>query len=139
MRSSCWCCWRFRRQHQRVRAEDHLSPEYLAAIDNAILHGSITPPGRATPRHPDRAQGLRGPVQGYPTLTEEQLTTRYFKDGRFRPVTDMLREYHPRADVRIVRDRKWGVPHIYGETDEGGGVRRRLRRGRGPAADHHRS
>ena len=36
----------------------------------------------------------------------------------------------PRADVTIVRDKGFGVPHIYGTTRAGDDVRRRLRRRR---------
>ena len=98
---------------------DHLSPEYLASIDDALLHGTVTPPGAALTEKEKELRAYDDLVQGYPELTEAELTSRYFKDGRFREVTDIEREYKPRADVRIVRDTAWGVPHIYGETDAG--------------------
>jgi acyl-homoserine lactone acylase PvdQ len=45
---------------------------------------------------------------------------RYFKDATFgvRP-EDVERRYSPRADVTIVRDRRFGVPHVYGATRDG--------------------
>jgi len=82
-------------------APQHLDPAFHELIDDALLHGTVTPPELA---------------YGYPDLTESQLTDTYFKDGRFGPV-DAARTYSPRADVTIVRDARWGVPHIYGETD----------------------
>src|SRR5918911_886033 len=45
---------------------------------------------------------------------------RYFKDATFgvRP-EDVERRYSPRADVTIVRDKGFGVPHVYGATRAG--------------------
>lgn len=92
--------------------------EDLLAADDAALHGTITPPG--TPIHEKRAEldAYDRLVQGYPTLTEGEIVTKYFKDGGFDVPTDVSREYFPRADVKVLRDRQWGVPHIYGVDDE---------------------
>src|SRR3954462_5007152 len=45
---------------------------------------------------------------------------KYFKDASFgvKP-DDVDRTYSPRADVTIVRDKGFGVPHIYGDTRAG--------------------
>lgn len=44
----------------------------------------------------------------------------YFMDASFGvDPGDVEREYSPRADVTIQRDKGFGVPHIYGETREG--------------------
>ena len=43
---------------------------------------------------------------------------RYFKDASFGALT-AERTYKPRADVTIVRDGEFGVPHIYGSTRAG--------------------
>jgi acyl-homoserine lactone acylase PvdQ len=96
---------------------DHLTPEFLASIDDALLHGTVTPPGAAVTEKEKELRAYDDLVGGYPNLTETEITTKYFKDGRFQAVTDVEREYRPRADVRIVRDTTWGVPHIYGNTD----------------------
>jgi acyl-homoserine lactone acylase PvdQ len=96
----------------------HLDPAFLESIDDALLHGTVTPPGAPIEEKQAELDAYDDLVQGYPTLTEDELTEVYFKDGRFREVTDVARDYRPRADVRIVRDARWGVPHIYGDTDE---------------------
>lgn len=45
---------------------------------------------------------------------------RFFKDGSFGvPDGQAERTYSPRADVTIVRDRGFGVPHVYGATRSG--------------------
>jgi acyl-homoserine lactone acylase PvdQ len=97
---------------------DFLDPEHHAAIDDALLHGTVTPPGTDHRHATAEIAAYDDLVQGYPDLTEDELIGRYFKDGRFGPVEDVDREYWPRSDVRVVRDAEWGVPHIYGETDE---------------------
>ena len=54
-----------------------------------------------------------------PGLTAEQLPN-YFKDSSFGvPDGQAERTYSPRGDVTIVRDRGFGVPHIYGATRDG--------------------
>ena len=92
-------------------------PDDWSAIDNALLHGTITPPGAEIAEKNKELEAYDELVYGYPSLTEEQITGAYFKDGLFRPVTEASRTYYPRSDVKIVRDAKWGVPHIYGLTD----------------------
>lgn len=96
----------------------HLDPDFLHSIDAALLHGTITPPGAGLLEKNLEREAYDELVYGFPTLTEAALTDVYFKDGLFTEVTDVAREYSPRADVRIVRDARWGVPHIYGDTDE---------------------
>jgi acyl-homoserine lactone acylase PvdQ len=45
---------------------------------------------------------------------------RFFKDASFGVAPgDVARSYSPRADVTIVRDRSFGVPHIYGSGRAG--------------------
>ena len=65
---------------------------------------------------------------------------RYFKDATFgvRP-GDVERRYSPRADVTIVRDKGFGVPHVYGATRDGAMFGARLRGRRGPAVLHGRA
>lgn len=53
-----------------------------------------------------------------PGLTAAQLPL-YFKDASFGVAPGQAaRTYSPRADVTIVRDRAFGVPHVYGATRE---------------------
>src|SRR6187397_1046667 len=54
-----------------------------------------------------------------PGLQASQIPD-YFKDSSFGvPDGQAERTYAPRADVTIVRDRGFGVPHIYGATRDG--------------------
>jgi len=55
-------------------------------------------------------------VYNTPGLTDDQLS-RFFKDASFGVQTaDIDRVYSPTADVTVIRDRSFGVPHIFGET-----------------------
>jgi acyl-homoserine lactone acylase PvdQ len=55
-------------------------------------------------------------IQAVPTLGEEKLDD-LFKDASFgvRP-GEIERQYEPRPGVVVLRDRGFGVPHIYGRT-----------------------
>jgi acyl-homoserine lactone acylase PvdQ len=91
--------------------------EELLAHDDAALHGTVTPPGIPLLEKQAELEAYDSLVQGYPTLTEAEITTKYFKDGSFDVPSDVSREYFPRADVRVLRDAEWGVPHVYGVDD----------------------
>src|SRR5919202_7154405 len=54
-----------------------------------------------------------------PHLKRSQVPM-YFKDATFgvRP-GDVARKYSPRGDVTIVRDKAFGVPHVYGSSRAG--------------------
>lgn len=100
---------------------DFPTSEELLAIDDASLHGTITPPGIPLLEKQAELEAYDQLVQGYPTLTPEEITTKYFKDGSFDVPTDVSREYFPRADVKVLRDTEWGVPHVYGIDDGAAG------------------
>jgi len=53
-----------------------------------------------------------------PTLTDADVP-KYFKDATFgvKP-EDVERTYSPRAGVTIIRDKQYGIPRVYGDTDE---------------------
>ena len=95
----------------------HLTTEFLEAIDDAALSGTVTPPGAEILEKSAELEAYENLIWGYPDLTEDEITSVYFKDSSFDIPTDIAREYFPRADVRVIRDTRWGVPHIYGETD----------------------
>ena len=58
-------------------------------------------------------------VYATPGLTAEQIPS-YFKDSSFGvPPGEAERTYSPRSDVTIVRDRAFGVPHVYGTARDG--------------------
>lgn len=74
------------------------------------------------PRHSDDQLAMyRDLVYASPGLAAQDVP-RYFKDASFgvRP-TDVERLYHPgdRPDVTVVRDRSFGVPHVYATTRAG--------------------
>ena len=74
-----------------------------------------------------------------PGLQASQIPD-YFKDSSFGvPDGQAERTYSPRGDVTIVRDRGFGVPHIYGANRDGAMFGTRLRRRRGPAVLHGRA
>ncbi|MEJ7785088.1 MAG: penicillin acylase family protein [Solirubrobacteraceae bacterium] len=53
-----------------------------------------------------------------PTLTDADVP-KYFKDATFGVKPDNIeRTYSPRAGLTIVRDKEYGVPRVYGDTDE---------------------
>jgi acyl-homoserine lactone acylase PvdQ len=56
-------------------------------------------------------------VYATPGLKAQDIP-KHFKDGSF-GVADPERTYSPRADVTVVRDRAFGVPHVYGATRSG--------------------
>ncbi len=72
------------------------------------------------PRHSaDQLGRYANLVYGYAGLREDQIGT-FFNDASFGvPPGQVERDYSPRADVRIVRDRATGVPHITGTTRAG--------------------
>jgi acyl-homoserine lactone acylase PvdQ len=75
--------------------------------------------GATVPHCCDQLGMYRDLMYATPGLTAEQLPN-YFKDSSFGvPDGQAERTYSPRADVTIVRDRGFGVPHIYGATRDG--------------------
>lgn len=90
-------------------------------------NGLVTAPGLvqnqltgARPAHFDDQLGLyTGLANAADTLTHDQIPN-YFKDATFgvRP-GDVASTEFPRGDVTIVRDRSYGVPHVYGTTRSG--------------------
>ena len=75
---------------------------------------------RAYPPHSNDQLSMYGDlVYATPGLKPADVP-KNFKDASFgvKP-DDVERTYSPRADVTIVRDRSFGVPHIYGDTRGG--------------------
>ena len=63
-------------------------------------------------------------VYATPGLTSDELGS-YYKDSTFGvKADDVERTYSPRSDVTIVRDKGFGVPHIYGDDARRRDVRR---------------
>ena len=72
--------------------------------------------GEQPPHNTDQLRLYESIIQGAPDITAGKLTD-YFKDASFgvKP-DDVDREYEPRAGVTVVRDKAYGVPHVYGTT-----------------------
>lgn len=74
----------------------------------------------ARPAHSADQLGMYANLAGgYQALTTDTIT-QFFNDNSFGVAADDVeRTYQPRADVTVVRDKKAGVPHIYGTTRSG--------------------
>ena len=75
---------------------------------------------KSRPPHNDDQLGMYANlVFAVPGLKASKVG-RYYKDATFgvKP-GDVARTYNPRSDVTIVRDKRFGVPHIYGSTRQG--------------------
>ena len=72
------------------------------------------------PEHNDDQLGLYEKlVFEAPTLQPKRLKS-FYKDGTFGVMPgDTDKRYSPRGDVTIVRDKGFGVPHVYGRTRNG--------------------
>ncbi len=88
----------------------------IAPEDHALVAGTILPPGTDHLHAIAEVAPYDNLVYDYPSLTDDTLY-RYFKNARFGPQGTIQREYTPRAGVRVLRDERWGVPHVYGDTD----------------------
>ena len=75
--------------------------------------------GVRQPHSDDQLRMYSELVYAVPGLRNEDLG-RFFKDASFGVRDgDLERQYSPRADVVIQRDKGYGVPHVYGSTREG--------------------
>ncbi len=85
-------------------------------LDNAVQLAAFEAL-KAHPEHNNDQLGMyAGLLRASPGLTGDGLL-HYFKDSSFGvPSGDVERVERPRSDVKIVRDKGFGVPHIYGQT-----------------------
>jgi acyl-homoserine lactone acylase PvdQ len=75
--------------------------------------------GTYPPHYTDQLPLYADLLHASPTLTHEQIGE-YFKDATFGvPEGDVESTESPRSDVTIVRDKGYGVPHIYATTRGG--------------------
>src|SRR4051812_14852448 len=86
---------------------------------NAVELAAFLAAGRTVPHCCDQLGMYRDLVYATPGLTAAQIPS-YFKDSSFgvKP-GNVERTYSPRSDVTIVRDKNFGVPHVYGRTRDG--------------------
>lgn len=85
-------------------------------VDHARLAGTILPPGTDAAHAVSEVRPYETLAFAYETLTEDTLF-RYFKQAGFGADGPVIREYSPRPGVLVQRDERWGVPHVYGDTD----------------------
>jgi acyl-homoserine lactone acylase PvdQ len=73
-------------------------------------------PGLLPPHFADQQPLYENLLYAAPTLTEDQIPS-YFKDATFGvPAGEAASEIEPRPGATIVRDKAFGVPHVYGVT-----------------------
>jgi acyl-homoserine lactone acylase PvdQ len=94
-------------------------PPGTNGLANLVQLGSFLTTGQR-PAHNDDQLGMYADlVRATPGMTYNKLGD-FFKDSTFgvRP-NDIASSVSPRADVTIARDKRFGVPHIYGSTRSG--------------------
>src|SRR5690242_5339923 len=92
-------------------------PPGEAGTDNTFQLAQFEADGKTRPAHWDDQQKLyENLVLASPGLTHDQIGD-YFKDATFgvKP-EDVASTESPKPGVTIIRDRQYGVPHIYGDT-----------------------
>ena len=95
-------------------------PPGQAGTDNAIQLGQFQALKQRPPHWNDQVALYDGLLGASPGLTAADIP-KYFKDATFGVApADVDRTYSPpgRPGVTIVRDKPYGVPRIYGTTDE---------------------
>ncbi len=97
----------------------NILPSGQNGLFNAAQLGTFTSNG-TRPAHSDDQLRMYGDlVYATPGLTSARLPE-FFKDASFGVQSgDEERTYKPRDDVTIIRDKGFGVPHIYGTTRAG--------------------
>jgi len=86
---------------------------------NAVELGAFLSTGVRPAHNSDQLPLYRDLITAPRPFTNETLDG-LFKDAGFGALGAVERRYSPRADVTIVRDAAYGVPHIYGSTRGGG-------------------
>jgi hypothetical protein len=91
-------------------------PPGQAGTGNAVQLAAFTAGGTLPPHWADQQPLYENLLYASPALKQEDIP-KYFKDATFgvRP-EDVESTISPRPGVTIVRDKGFGVPHVYGET-----------------------
>jgi acyl-homoserine lactone acylase PvdQ len=94
-------------------------PPGEAGTDNAVQLAQFNATGAYPPHWTDQQPLYDNLIQGAEGLTNSKIS-RYYKDATFgvKPA-DVESTTEPRPGVTIIRDKQFGVPHIYGETRAG--------------------
>jgi Penicillin amidase len=92
-------------------------PPGANGTDNVIQLAQFQATGQRPPHFDDQQPLYDGLLRASPTLTHDDIG-RFYKDATFgvRP-EDVASTESPRPGVTIVRDKQFGVPHVYGDTD----------------------
>jgi acyl-homoserine lactone acylase PvdQ len=94
-------------------------PPGTNGLANGVQLAAFLATGQRPPHNDDQLGMYSGLVRATPGLTADDLG-KYYKDASFgvQP-DDVASTLSPRDDVTIVRDKRFGVPHIYATTRGG--------------------
>ncbi len=85
-------------------------------LDNITQFGQFEATGQRPPHFDDQLKLYTDLMYASPALRHDQIGD-YFKDATFGVRGDDVESIiHPRTGVTIVRDKGYGVPHVYGDT-----------------------
>ena len=91
-------------------------PPGEAGVDNAAQLAQFQANGTYPAHFTDQQPLYDNLITGSPGLTNAQIPN-YYKDATFGvKAGDVASTTTPRPGVTIIRDRKYGIPHIYGDT-----------------------
>jgi acyl-homoserine lactone acylase PvdQ len=94
-------------------------PPGTNGLANLVQLGAFLTTGARPAHNSDQLSMYADLVRATPGLTSSTMSN-YFKDSTFGVrASDVASMASPRADVTIVRDKGYGVPHIYGQTRGG--------------------
>jgi acyl-homoserine lactone acylase PvdQ len=94
-------------------------PPGTNGLANVAQLGAFLTTGTRPAHNSDQLSMYAELVRATPGLTAANLS-KYYKDSTFGvKASDVASTISPRADVTIVRDKGFGVPHIYGATRAG--------------------
>jgi acyl-homoserine lactone acylase PvdQ len=92
-------------------------PPGAHGTDNAIQLAQFQATGQRPPHFDDQQPLYDGLLRASPALTGAGIQS-FFKDATFGVAADdVASSESPRPGVTIVRDKRFGVPHVYGDTD----------------------
>jgi acyl-homoserine lactone acylase PvdQ len=97
----------------------NILPPGSTGLDTAADVAKFQATGQRPPHNNEELGMYANLVYASPGLQRQDLE-KYFKDASFgvKP-GDVERTYSPRPDVTILRDKGFGVPHVYGKTRAG--------------------
>src|SRR4051794_39997482 len=93
-------------------------PPGEAGVGHVFQLGQFEANGAVPKHYADQEPLYDGLLYASPSLTEADVP-KYYKDATFgvKP-EDVESTISPRAGVTIVRDKQFGIPHVYGDTFE---------------------